>query len=170
MNRLYIVRHGVTIENEQGICQGQSEGTLSEAAFIQTEALAEKLKSVKFKMCFSSPLKRALITSQQLAKHLDDLEINLDYRLLEWDMGLLEGKKFPEDFDILNNEYETENVNVVYMRLDKFLDDILSRYTNANILVVSHGLAIKMMEFILTKKKFENCTIPENSSFTIYEG
>ena len=57
--RVYLVRHGETQENREGIIQGQKDTELNEAGLKQAGLLGEALKDVKFSLGFSSDLKRA---------------------------------------------------------------------------------------------------------------
>ncbi len=98
--RIYIVRHGETQENRDGIIQGQKDTELNEIGLRQASLLGEALKDVKFSFGFSSDLKRALnVGSQQLIfqrksdndiqtakaimKHHDGVEIVIDPILRE---------------------------------------------------------------------------------------
>ena len=58
--RIYVVRHGETQENREGIIQGQKDTELNEIGSRQASLLGEALKDVKFSFVFSSDLKRAL--------------------------------------------------------------------------------------------------------------
>ena len=57
--RVYLVRHGETQENREGIIQGQKDTELNEVGLKQARLLGEALKDVKFSLGFSSDLKRA---------------------------------------------------------------------------------------------------------------
>ena len=59
MTRLILVRHGETIENEQHIMQGQTQGTLNATGQRQARELRESLKAEKIDIYMSSDLARA---------------------------------------------------------------------------------------------------------------
>ena len=57
--RIYIVRHGETNENRQGIMQGQLNTKLNAAGIEQAQLAANALERVPFQKAFSSDLDRA---------------------------------------------------------------------------------------------------------------
>ena len=57
--RIYIVRHGETNENRQGIMQGQLDTKLNAAGIEQAQLAANALERVPFQKAFSSDLDRA---------------------------------------------------------------------------------------------------------------
>ena len=67
--RVFIVRHGETDWNVQNRCQGVSDTTLNTNGLEQAQAIANRLRLEHFDAIISSPLKRALITAQQIAKY-----------------------------------------------------------------------------------------------------
>ena len=58
--RIYIVRHGETQENRDGIIQGQLDTALNDVGLEQARIVGEKLRSVPFEIAFSSDLSRAV--------------------------------------------------------------------------------------------------------------
>ena len=62
--RVVLVRHGETVENREGICQGQTEGRLSELGVLQAWLTAGELKNTNIDLCISSDLKRAIETAE----------------------------------------------------------------------------------------------------------
>ena len=60
MTEIIIVRHGETNENKLGICQGHTEGSLSEEGKKQNRLLAENLRDFSIHKIYSSPLTRAI--------------------------------------------------------------------------------------------------------------
>jgi probable phosphoglycerate mutase len=57
--RVYIVRHGETEANRQGIIQGQMDTALNEVGVEQARMVGEFLKGVRFDRALSSDLSRA---------------------------------------------------------------------------------------------------------------
>ena len=86
---IYVVRHGQTDWNLQGRCQGWHDIELNQTGIEQAEKLAKLLADVKFDVCFSSPLKRAVKTAQTIY----DGNIILDQRIIERGNGELEGRQ-----------------------------------------------------------------------------
>lgn len=58
--RVYIVRHGETQENRDGIIQGQRDTALNEIGLEQARMVGEALKDAKLGIAFSSDLSRAV--------------------------------------------------------------------------------------------------------------
>lgn len=57
--RVYVVRHGETEANKEGMIQGHLDTALNEEGVRQVELVAERLKDVPFKLAFTSDLQRA---------------------------------------------------------------------------------------------------------------
>lgn len=56
---VYLVRHGQTMENLQGIIQGQLDTKLDDIGIEQAAAVAGALKDIPFDCGFSSDMTRA---------------------------------------------------------------------------------------------------------------
>ena len=67
--KIFLVRHGETIENSKGIIQSFFEGKLSPLGEYQSEQLALRLKNEKIDKIFSSDLKRAVDTAKYILKY-----------------------------------------------------------------------------------------------------
>jgi 2,3-bisphosphoglycerate-dependent phosphoglycerate mutase len=57
--RIYIVRHGETEENKNGVIQGQLDTLLNEEGRRQAALVAQALGQVPFSAAYSSDLSRA---------------------------------------------------------------------------------------------------------------
>lgn len=172
MTEIIIVRHGETNENKLGICQGHTEGTLSEEGKNQNRILAENLRDFGIRKIYSSPLMRAVETGNEIWKLHKDVELQKDIRLIEWNMGVLQGHKFPKDFDISKPAKGMENLELVRTRVCSFLDEIIPMHGNQTIAVVSHGLTIKVMTTVLMDIPIEDAIrikLMENSSFSVFD-
>lgn len=154
MIELILVRHGETIENSKGIIQGQTEGTLTEKGIDQNKRLAENLKDVDIDLAFSSPLTRAVKTAEQIIV-LQNINLILDSRLTERNMGVLQGKKIPDFYDV-TKEYEgMESLQDVFNRVQSFLTDLQKNYINKRILIVSHGITSLAISAIINKTQID---------------
>ncbi len=150
MLKIIVVRHGETIENTQGVCQGQTDGTLSERGIKNNKLLAKELSDHQIHKIYSSPLKRAADTAKEILKY-HSIKFEFRNNLMEWYLGTLQGKKFPDDFDIRNLSNDLENVELVNKRLLYFLEEIRDQHKDETIVIVSHGLTIKVLTTILKK-------------------
>ena len=57
--RVYIVRHGETDANREGIIQGQLDTVLNPAGILQAQLVADALEDVPLGAAYSSDLQRA---------------------------------------------------------------------------------------------------------------
>jgi broad specificity phosphatase PhoE len=88
---LYLIRHGESNWNKIDRVQGQSNPHLSKKGREQAEAVAERLKSLKFSFLYSSHLKRAYQTAEIISSKTS-LPIKVDLGLSEIHLGEWEGK------------------------------------------------------------------------------
>lgn len=90
---VYLVRHGETTFNVEGRLPGQLEGVaLTDKGRRQAYQAAVSLSGVPLSAVISSPLERAYETAQALARG-GGLEVRLDLRLKDTDVGLWAGQK-----------------------------------------------------------------------------
>ncbi|MEZ4633153.1 MAG: histidine phosphatase family protein [Deinococcales bacterium] len=94
MQRLILVRHGITEWNKTGKFQGHSDVPLSEEGEKQAEALRQRLADYSFQAVYSSPLSRALSTAQVALPYATIIQ---DARLKELNFGSFEGKDLAEN-------------------------------------------------------------------------
>jgi len=141
---IYIVRHGQTDWNVLHKVQGRTDIELNQTGVEQAKELAQKLAGVKFDVCFSSPLKRAVKTAQTIYHG----PIQIDERVIERGNGELEGrtdwKELGVNFDDPNEKrFNIETLPLIKQRINSFWTEILAKYPNQNVLVVTHaGVAI----------------------------
>ncbi len=167
---IYIVRHGQTDWNVEGRYQGRLDVELNHKGIEQAIKLKEKLSNVKFDKVFSSPLKRALKTTQIITSN----EIITDERIIERCNGELEGKLKSEIEIDFNDPNETrmgvENINDFRKRIKDFFEEISKKYKGKNILVVTHaGVSIYARCFFegepfdgnYSDLKLKNCEVLE---------
>lgn len=154
MNRLYIVRHGLTDWNVQKILQGKTDIELNEEGIRQAGELTKVIDLDKIDVCICSPLKRTKKTAEIIVR--DKVPVVYDELILERDFGNYEGK--PIVFDLIAKQWDyklnyseegIEPVQDCLKRAKKFLNKINKEYKNKNILIVSHGSFIKTLHFNL---------------------
>ena len=155
---IYIVRHGKTDLNDLGIYGGRIDSHLNEEGIMEAKRIASKLKDIKFDVVISSPLKRAIETARIITKE----NIIIDDRIIERDNGELEGKykkDVPEiDFNDPNeHRYDIENIIDFRNRINSFLTDVIKKYQDKNVLIVTHaGVGIYMRCFFEGEPKDNN--------------
>ena len=89
----YLVRHGETDWNKEGILQGQTDTLLNDLGVVQAKEAAELLKNVTFDLAFSSDLLRAKHTAEIIASE-HNLTVETTKLLRERNFGSLTGKQY----------------------------------------------------------------------------
>lgn len=153
--KIYLVRHGETDYNKDGIMQGQKMNIdLNDSGVRQAVKLKNKLKNVDFDMCFTSPLIRSWSTAMIIVG--DRTFINADTRLLERSLGEFEGKdknlydlKKYWDYFLNSNDNGVEPIQELFKRCMEFVNYIKENYDDKTILVVSHSAITRCLHHIL---------------------
>ena len=103
--QIFFIRHGETDWNRGELVQGQKESSLSNHGFDQARRIALRLKKENIQVIYSSPLKRARQTSEEVNKVIK-AEINFDDNLKEISLGRWEGlnresikREYPLEFE-----------------------------------------------------------------------
>lgn len=184
MLKLYVTRHGETEWNRQNRLQGHQNSPLTEAGISQAKLLGEYLQDVPFVKMISSPSKRALQTTDYL-KFGRDLAVETDNRLNEICLGEWEGQtidelkeKDPIQFGYYWNEPmmfknpSGEDFYQVYDRVQAFLEDVAREVSTGNVLIVSHGVVVKMLLLICKRLPLSELWTPpwvSNTSLSVIE-
>jgi len=92
---LYLVRHGETTYNRDGLALGQADVPLTELGERQAAALGAKLAGERLDRILTSPLARAAITARAIAGERS-VPVEVRDELTEMDVGETEGLPFPE--------------------------------------------------------------------------
>lgn len=142
---ILITRHGQTDWNALKKVQGRADISLNEIGINQALETKKVLDDKQIDLIFCSPLKRAKETLEVINKDRK-IDVIYDDRIIERDFGEFEGTNI-EDFDFhgfwnyyKNEKYEkAENIQDFFKRVYDFLDDIINKYQDKNILLVTHG-------------------------------
>ena len=157
MNILYFVRHGQTTWNDIGRFQGSTDVPLNLLGIEQAEKAALALKDIHFDAIYSSPLNRAQVTAQTIARP-HQLTVQVEPRIAEINFGQWEGMTFeeierkwpgrikemyihPDTVDIPGSETFADAES----RTMDFLNELINANDNKTFLIVSHGAAIRTM-------------------------
>lgn len=111
-NVVYLVRHGESVANTQGIYQGQTYDTpLSELGQKQADALGKRLRGVAIDRLVTSPLTRTRQTAEAIATWQGDLQVEIEPEIIETNHGQWEGKpvlmikdQWPREYRIWQTE------------------------------------------------------------------
>ncbi len=140
---IYYSRHGETIWNKEGKIQGRIDIPLSQVGKEQALHLYSKIKDIHLDLIFSSPLSRAYETATIATKD-KNIEIIKDDRLMEMNYGDFEGQDH-NNLDVTTKKKmfayrypNGESYLDVAKRVYSFLDEIKAKYSDKDILVVSH--------------------------------
>lgn len=90
---LYIVRHGETAYNRDGLGLGRADAPLTELGERQAAAVGRRLGIEPIERIIASPLGRAAVTARAIA---GERPVELRHELLELDIGETEGLVFAE--------------------------------------------------------------------------
>jgi broad specificity phosphatase PhoE len=151
---LIVVRHGEATSNIEKVYNSDPENAnyksanLTKAGHQTVLETAKRLLSEGFSndtisAVFVSPLPRCIQTADILAQQglFSSDKIHIDKRLIEQRAGDLEGKpQFATWEPSFAKKYNAESPEQVKNRVQDFYSDILRRYPQGNILVVTHAL------------------------------
>ncbi len=151
--KIYSTRHGQTDYNKQDIILGTTDIELNETGLSQAQELAEKVAGHNdIDLIISSPMKRAMKTAQLVAEK-NGLEIIADDRLREWDYGEYESKsRYTDGFTENKVNFGVkmgrtgESLMQLTHRVYSLLDEIIEKYNDKNVLLVSHGGVCRVIE------------------------
>lgn len=181
---IYITRHGETVWNTEGRCQGSKNSDLTEKGVSDARKLGERLKNVKFDCVYCSPLKRAIDTAECIMEDRN-IKLVLKDELKELNFGAWEGERFsdikgkyPVQYDNLWNnleEYEPvegETMEELIKRVQTFLKELFENCDADNVLVVAHTFIVRTITLIVkgySLEKFWNPPYTGNTCLSIVE-
>lgn len=174
---LYCVRHGQTEWNVLKKMQGSADIELNDKGIEQAYETRNNLENVEFDIIICSPLKRAKETAD-IINEKRQVPLLVDDRLRERNYGEFEGvSKSSFDYNEfwsyhINKKYEkAENVQDFFRRINRLLIDIKEKYSDKNILLVSHAGILKAIECYINgmlKDEEIGPFLPENCSVLKY--
>lgn len=152
MNTIYLVRHGQTDWNKQGLYQGHTNVPLNKLGLKQAKAVAEVLKPIHFDSIIASDLDRARITAEYIYEGRN-VAFKTDKRLQEINFGEWEGltynqinERWPNGIFTMYRSPEKlslpqgETFEQVQTRAWSALNDEMTEIgKEKSILVVAHG-------------------------------
>ena len=148
---LWLIRHGESTGNRDGLLQGQEDLPLSPFGHEQCKRLAERLASTRFNVLYSSDLSRAQQTASYLAERWN-LPIHIDPRLREIDVGAWSGlanqviaERFPDEWlrwmdrDPTLKRGGGESYADAQLRVTMAIGQIAKHHAGQRIAIVMHG-------------------------------
>lgn len=156
--RMIIVRHGESEWNRIHRYQGQLDAPLSELGLRQAEALAERLRHEQLDAIYTSPLQRAALTAEEIARFHPAVPMYQEPALLEIHHGEWQGKYAHEVVaqyaDGLREwrEHPTrsqmpggESFSNVLKRTLDFKERICAAHAARTVLVSTHDVIVKIL-------------------------
>lgn len=163
------MRHGQADNNVNKILVGRHiESHLTEFGKNQVLDTAKYLKEISIDKVLVSPVVRTLETAEIVCGYLG-VSYEIDERLYEIELGKLVGMNYEEiilkygnlflqfytENDAALTHYGVESFASIKQRIKNILDEITDRYTNKNVLMISHLDPIKAAISILLDLKPE---------------
>ena len=158
MGSIIFLRHGQAKNNIERILTGRTPGVpLTETGIDQAEKAAKFLEQMNISAIYSSPIERARHTAEIVGKH-NSLDVTIDDRLIELDMGKFTGVPYDEIFTshgnvfmkFYNGELEiahngVETFSEVKKRVLGIVDHVIENHPDQNVVLVTHMDPIKAM-------------------------
>lgn len=159
--KIYFMRHGMTAWNEKGIIQGANKVRLTKAGISEAEMVAEKYADLELDLIISSPHMRTIQTAN-IMNRFHKCCVLKDERIREIGQGVFAGRKKSslscEEIKARragDKSYGLETLEELYLRVIDFINDVKKKYSDKNILVVTHGAVLNCIESIIEHKVFD---------------
>ncbi|NIM26577.1 MAG: histidine phosphatase family protein [Nitrosopumilaceae archaeon] len=183
MGSIIFLRHGQAINNTERILAGRTPGIpLTEKGLDQAQKAAKFLEDMNISAIYSSPIERAKNTAEIVGNH-NSVDVRIDDRLIELDMGKFTGMPYEEIFSSHGNvfmkfykgELEIAHNGVetfadVKKRVLSLVDHVIENHPNENVVLVTHMDPIKAMLSTVMSLSPENLyeLIIANASLNIF--
>ncbi|MCW9709686.1 histidine phosphatase family protein [Avibacterium sp. 21-586] len=164
----YLVRHGRTVWNEQGLLQGQGDSPLIAEGIEGAIKTGEHLANVPFVAAYSSVLKRAMDTTQYIIGErnipfFQHKGLN-EHFFGSWEGVLVESIRQSEEFQQMTkdpaNYHAKSNGGETFGELAKramqAVYDIINVHNEGNILLVSHGHTLHLLLALFDGSTWQN--------------
>ncbi len=183
MGSIIFLRHGQAKNNTERILAGRTPGVpLTEEGVEQSEKAAKFLEEMNISTIYSSPIERAKNTAEIVGKHIS-IDVKIDDRLIELDMGKFTGKPYDEIFSSHGNVFMkfyrgeleiahngVETFEQVKKRIRDMVDHVIDNHPDENVVLVTHMDPIKAMLSTVVSFSPENLyeLIIPNASLNIF--
>jgi len=183
LGSIIFLRHGQAKNNTERILAGRTPGVpLTEEGVDQSEKAAKFLEEMNISTIYSSPIERAKNTAEIVGKHIS-IDVRIDDRLIELDMGKFTGKPYDEIFSSHGNVFMkfyrgeleiahngVETFEQVKKRIRDMVDHVIDNHPDENVVLVTHMDPIKAMLSTVVSFSPENLyeLIIPNASLNIF--
>jgi len=158
VGQIIFLRHGQAKNNTERVLSGRTPGVpLTDKGITQAQQTAELLEHMNISAIYSSPIQRAKHTAEIVGEH-NSIDVQIDDRLIELDMGKFTGIPYDEIFashgnvflKFYNGELEIAHNGVetfadVKKRVTSIVDEIIEKHPDQNVVLVTHMDPIKAM-------------------------
>ncbi len=152
MTKLYLVRHGETVDNAAQILQGQTDGQLNATGMAQAEEVAGKMAGEHIDVFVSSDLRRSIQTCEIIAKPHGRKVVTTPL-IRERDWGDFTGKQIPTlPKDPKDWPDNIETLEKMKSRAQNFLTWLKVTYPGKTVLAVGHGIINKAIQSVYFKR------------------
>ncbi len=178
---IYLIRHGETEFNRQGIIQGSGiDADLNETGLAQARAFYERYRQLAFDKIYISTLKRTWQTVQFFA--LDGIPVEKHTGLNEISWGKYEGSKIthppqPYYLELISRWSKGdmhfsigggESPQNVALRQQDVIDIIFSRREEKRIVICMHGRAMRIFLCKLLGRPLHQMDAFQHSNTSLY--
>ncbi|MFV0378737.1 MAG: histidine phosphatase family protein [Mangrovibacterium sp.] len=167
-----LIRHGETLENAQGICQGQTPGTLSDEGLAQARVLGEVFCNEDYDLLFSSDLKRTMETAEEIARYHPGKPLLAEPLLRERYLAAWQGKPFPKNWQEIDLPAGAETADDLIARAEAFIRLLKEKHEGQKVLAMSHGGLIRAFWTVLhgfDHDSYYHWDAPKNTSISRFE-
>jgi phosphoserine phosphatase len=156
--RLILVRHGESEWNRSGRYQGQEDAPLSELGLRQADALGNRLQHERIDAIYASPLQRARLTGEAIARFHPTVPFMEDRALLEIHHGEWQGllaEEVRERYPELLEEWRTyptrcqmpggESFSNILKRTLNMRERVSREHGDGTVIFSTHDVVIKIL-------------------------
>jgi probable phosphoglycerate mutase len=154
---LLLLRHAQSTWNARGLWQGHGDPPLSEAGRSEAVACVARVRELAPEIAITSDLGRALETARIIARALG-LELQVDPRWREWDVGLWSGcthdevrRRWPELYRAFRSgdpevaPPDGERHSALAARVRAATHELIESHPDRRVLVVTHRGVIRTL-------------------------
>ena len=147
MVRLYLMRHGETVDNVNRILQGQTDGRLNDNGLRMAEEASRRMAGEAIDVFFSSDLGRCVDTCRIMARPHGKPIVQTPL-LRERDWGSFTGKFIPDLQAVKQWPDDIESLESLKSRAKQFIAWLKATFPNQTVLAVGHGIVNKAIQSI----------------------
>jgi len=157
IERVLLVRHGLTDWNLSGRWQGYEPVALNDEGWAQARMLADSLRGRPIRTIVSSDLPRAFQTASAIGEVVG-VQPGADERWREFHLGIFQGltrdemiAKYPNEWEAFNADYWDyvipggESRRMMQERVFSAWEDAVATGIGPELVIVSHGGSLKML-------------------------